>query len=75
MKDLNNNEITEAQLEELDKLLVELKSSEGNPYKDFGGGADDELMIKAVTNAARYANGEENTFIEDLVQVGSSYTK
>ena len=73
MDDINNNDITEEQLEELDKLLIELKSSASNPYKDFGGGADDELMIAAVSNAARYANGEENTFLEDLVHIPSSY--
>jgi hypothetical protein len=61
---------------ELDRILVELNKPIENGYLERG---DDEAMIKAmikaVTNAANYYNGKENTFLEDYVQVKSSYTK
>ena len=69
--DITNNEITESQLEELDVLLKELQKSNVHDKPDFMG--DDELMIASVSNAARYFNGEENTFLEDIVHVESSY--
>ena len=69
--DITDNEITEAQLKELDKILVEINKPIKNGHPDFLG--DDDLMIKAVSNAARYFNGEDNTFLEDIVHVKSSY--
>ena len=69
--DITNNEITESQLDELDTLLLELQKSSIHDKSDFVG--DDELMIASITNAARYANGEENTFLEDIVHIKSSY--
>ena len=73
MSEIENNEITEEQLERLNELLVELNKPIENGHPDFLG--DDELMIKAVTDAANYFDGKENTFLEDIVHVGSSYTK
>ena len=70
--DISNNEITESQLEELDRILVELNKPIKNGYPCYG---DDELMIKAVSNAARYYNDKENTFLEDIVHIKSSYDK
>ena len=69
-----SDEITEEQLSKLNELLKELKeNSKGTNRIDFMG--DDELMIKAVTEAAKYANGEESSFLEDIVHIKSSYTK
>jgi hypothetical protein len=69
--DITNNDITKEQLEKLDELLVELNKPIEGAKPDFLG--DDELMIAAVTNAARYVNGEENTFLDTVVHIKSSY--
>ena len=58
MEDITNDEITEEQLLQLDKLIKELNgNSKGHTRIDFVG--DDDLMTKAVTNAANYVNGKE----------------
>jgi hypothetical protein len=68
--DISNDEITESQLEELDVILKEINKHIEGGYPCRG---DDEAMIKAVTNAANYFNGKENTFLEDIVHIKSSY--
>ena len=67
---LDNDNITEEQLKELDEILVELNKPIEGGYPCRG---DDELMIAAVTNAANYANGKENTFLETVVHIESLY--
>ena len=69
--EIKNDEITAEQLKELDKLLIELNKPIENSYPDFCG--DDEAMIKSVTDAANYIDGKENSFLENIVHIKSSY--
>ena len=70
MKEWENNEITEGQLKELDKILIELNKPVKGAYKCRG---DDEAMIKSVAEAAEYHRTGKGPFLDNVVHIESLY--
>lgn len=70
---MDNQDITESQLEQLDVLLQSFNNLDNCNNTKING--DDDDMIANVMNASEFSNGNNSSFLENMVYIESSYTK